>query len=239
MNNGRLVVLSGAGLSAPSGIQTFRGNDGLWEGHYINKVCDYHTWKDNRAEVHAFYNARRSVLETVRPNDAHAMIAAWKSRYGDRATILTQNVDDLLERAGCTDVIHLHGDLQYMHCTACSERWHVGYRSWNHEEGRCPKCTSRAGVKPGVVFFNEMAPRYAYLAQAFRNLTEDDVVVVIGTSGLVIDVTSIVAKVPAFKILNNLEPSQFIDEDCFDELIYESADKARERLDNLVIGKLG
>lgn len=179
----KLVVLSGAGLSAPSGVSTFRDKDGLWTKHNLDEVCDIITWKDNREMVHSFYNSLRAGLVEAKPTAGHAMIAGWKNLYSNSTTVLTQNVDDLLERAGCYGVVHLHGYLQDMHCTACGDRWNIGYTAWDPEKDRCPGCNSLRGVKPGVVFFHETAPKYANLYQAFRKLTEEDTVVVIGTSG--------------------------------------------------------
>jgi NAD-dependent deacetylase len=97
----KLIILSGAGLSADSGVPTFRSDNGLWMDHKIDEVCDYTTWKDHYDLVHAFYNNLRTLLETVEPNPAHYMIAEWQRRWGDRVINLTANVDNLLERALC------------------------------------------------------------------------------------------------------------------------------------------
>ncbi len=230
---GKIVILSGAGLSAPSGVSTFRDKDGLWLGHRIEDVCDFTTWKKNRSIVHGFYNRLRSSLESVEPNVGHRMIASWKSKYGDDAIVLTQNVDDLLERAGCHGIIHLHGYLQNMHCIACGNVWNVGYSHWNEDE-RCPKCTSIKGVKPGVVFFNQPAPNYAYLYQAFKKLTAADTVVVIGTSGQVINVEALLFDSKAFSILNNLEESPSIDSRMFNSTFYMSVEEAAPLIDELI-----
>ncbi len=181
----RILVFSGAGLSAESGIQTFRGTDGLWEGHRIEEVCDFQTWKRNAAAVHRFYNERRLALEDSRPNAAHERLAAWQ-RAGHDVRLLTQNVDDLLERAGCRDVVHLHGHLTGMQCTACGHLWEIGYASWDPEQDRCPRCDSRKGVKPDVRFFGETCPEYLRLRREFRDLRPGDAVLVTGTSLLVI-----------------------------------------------------
>lgn len=201
----KLVVFSGAGLSADSGIQTFRDKDGLWENHNVDQIASIATWKQNLTTVHRFYNARRAQLAEVEPNAAHLMLADWQRRYG--AVLLTQNIDDLLERAGCTDVVHLHGDLRAMQCKACGNQWPVGYAAWDPSEDRCPKCSSRKGVKPGVVFFGEAAPHYRTMWRTFTELTTGDVLVVIGTSGKVIDIGSVAAGSRATTILSNLEPS--------------------------------
>jgi NAD-dependent deacetylase len=234
----KLIVFSGAGLSAASGIQTFRGGNGLWNQHRIEQICDMMTWKDNRELVHEFYNSRRAELESVGPNAAHHMISDWKSRYGNRAVVLTQNIDDLLERAGCTDVVHLHGFLTDMECHACGNRWSIGYSDWKYETNRCPKCNSFRGVKPGVVFFNQHAPLYARLHREFKSLTSDDTVVVIGTSGQVISIDSMIFNKQAFAVLNNLEPSDAINELYYKRVFYKPCVDEVAELDAIVTERM-
>ena len=148
--------------------------------------------------------------------------------------MLTQNVDNLLEAAGCSDVTHLHGELTTMKCTACGNIWDVGYLAWNPNTDRCPKCNSRKGVKPGVVFFNENAPEYATLYHVMKHLNELSTIVVIGTTGLVIDIQSLIFDRPGVKILNNLDPVASINADYFDHVFYESADVACDKIDVIV-----
>lgn len=220
----RLVILSGAGLSADSGIQTFRGDTGLWEGHSVDQVANGLTWKRNWDLVRKFYNDRRVALGTVEPNPMHLAIAEWSKLYD--TVNLTQNVDDLLERAGCASVIHLHGFLPEMFCEACGHVWSVGYSMVGETDrcqGRNGRCNSIKGVRPNIVFFHEAAPNYAVMYRTFRDLTPDDCVVVIGTSGLVIDVNSLLFDSPALKILNNLEPSNHINDSNFDHVLYGTA----------------
>lgn len=151
----KLIVFSGAGLSAESGLSTFRSVNGLWSKHAIEQVCDLTTWEANYEAVHSFHNARRAEVGVAMPNDAHRFVAEWQRRY--KTIILTQNVDNLLERAGCTDVIHLHGHVQEMICMECQNVWNIGYRPWETND-RCPLCGSVGHVKPNVVFFNEFPP---------------------------------------------------------------------------------
>ena len=107
-----LIIFSGAGISAESGINTFRDTNGLWENHSIKEVCSENTWKHNFEAVHTFYNQRRVQLSEVQPNNAHKVVATLKKQYGDDCYVITQNVDDLFERAGCEDVLHVHGELK-------------------------------------------------------------------------------------------------------------------------------
>lgn len=224
----RLVVFSGAGLSADSGISTFRDKDGLWEKHDVRKVADGNTWRANWDLVRRFYNDRRRALATVEPNAMHHQIAAWQRQYD--TVILTQNIDDLLERAGCQDVVHLHGDLTGMKCVACGSTWDVGHTEVGPDD-RCisERCNSLRGVRPDVVFFHEMAPRYAIMNRTFKGLRPQDCVVVIGTSGMVINIDQIMFMKGCHKILNNLEPSEWIDATNFDHVLYgRAADMASE-----------
>src|SRR5690625_2670096 len=107
----RIFIFTGSGISAESGLSTFRGNDGLWNNHSIDDVCNEYTWRENYALVHDFYNDLRQSLADTKPNEAHISIARIQQQFGDRVSIVTQNVDDLLERAGATNVLHLHGHL--------------------------------------------------------------------------------------------------------------------------------
>jgi NAD-dependent deacetylase len=229
----KIVVLSGAGLSADSGIPTFRGTDGLWEGHSINVVANGLTWRQNWDTVRSFYNNRRRHLSAVETNAAHETIAAWQGKF--ITTILTQNIDDLLERAGCSDVVHLHGSLTRLKCVACGNVWDIGYDD-HAADLRCPvtRCSSLRGVRPDVVFFNESAPNYRIMYRALRDLREDDILVVIGTSGHVLDVNSMVFDLPCIKILNNLEPSEVINDSYFDHVFYGSAAHMCKEIDRII-----
>lgn len=224
----RLLIVSGAGLSAPSGVATFRASDGLWAGHDIRKVCHAATWKDNFDLVHAFYNGRREELGRVEPNPAHALLARWEADLA--ATHLTQNVDDLLERAGANPV-HLHGFLPDMRCTACGEGWRIGARAFQAGVETCPKCGSKKGVKPDIVFFGDPAPMYKILQRELESLRRQDALLCVGTAGAVLPVANFAAAVPARSFLNNLEPSASIDESAFDRIEHGSCDEVLPRLE--------
>jgi NAD-dependent deacetylase len=220
----QLLILSGAGLSAESGLRTFRDGGGLWEGHDIDVVCNFDTWRENLELVHGFYQARREAAAGAAPNPAHAAVARWQARWPTH--ILTQNVDDLLERAGCTDVCHLHGRLQDMRCYDCDHEWEHGLGPWVIGRDACPECGAMRAVKPGVVFFGEMAPAYHTLQVAMDSLRPQDVLLVIGTSGQVLPVARMGLMTPGPTILNNLEPSESIPDHCFDHTIYRPAGDA-------------
>lgn len=177
-----LYVVSGAGLSAESGVPTFRSDAGLWGQHNLKRVCNALTWKNNRSEVFEFYAARRRDMGACLPNAGHAQLAIWQRRWGtERVKLLTQNVDDLLERAGAVDVTHLHGTLDKLQCTACGTFFAVDMVDY-HEGKRCPQCQSLKGVKPGVVFFYEAAPAYVHLHRLAKTIRSQDVLIVVGTA---------------------------------------------------------
>lgn len=238
----RLIVISGAGLSADSGLETFRSKDGTWANHSIDQVCNILTWKSNFNLVHGFYNQRRAALAGVEPNAMHHLLARWETELG--AVLITQNIDDLLERAGATGVIHLHGFLPQIRCEACGTVTSIGYRPWDPDQDRCA-CGCRKGMKPDVVFFGERAPAYVDLAKALTGLTEQDVLVVIGTDGKVVPVGSIAARLPCRKVLNTLGPVDpaewqpgMVAPALFHRTLYKPAVQAVEELDAIVRGWL-
>lgn len=236
-----LVVFTGAGLSADSGISTFRDANGLWENHKIDEVCNHLTWKRHREQVYGFYNGLRAKLPTVAPNPMHCLLADWQRRYS-QVTLITQNVDDLLERAGCADVMHVHGYLPEMQCEACGTVWSIGYAAWGLDD-TCPKCGSKKGVKPHVVMFHENAPLYANMWRVFRNLRAQDVLVVIGTRGEVVPIGSVAAMATCRKALNNLEPIDMtqwapgmVSAAYFNHALFKRASEAVDELDGIVRG---
>lgn len=231
----KLLILSGAGLSAESGLRTFRDQDGLWENHSIDEVCNGATWQTNYALVHQFYNARRTQLATAEPNAAHRQIVAWQQRH--KTVILTQNVDDLLERAGCRDVVHLHGFLPEMTCADCGHVWNIGYAPWQ-TGASCPHCGSARGVRPHIVFFGEPAPQYETMWNAFEALTSRDMLLVIGTSGVVLPVAQIALNYRGFKVLNNLAEEDAIPGRVFDRVFYQPATEAAGEIDRIVRKRL-
>ncbi|SFV60561.1 NAD-dependent protein deacetylase of SIR2 family [hydrothermal vent metagenome] len=211
----KIYILSGAGISAESGIRTFRDSDGLWEEYAIEEVCSVQGWENDRQKVSDFYDARRADLESKEPNNAHIQLAKLKDKYPDNIIMLTQNVDDMLERAGCKEVIHLHGTLTDLRCEDCEEVFEVGYES---QKGKtCPACKSE-NIRHNVVMFGESAPAYSHLRELYNDA---DMVVVMGTSGQVVD-TAYIAQRVKYSILNNLDRDPYIDQ-YFKTRIYEPA----------------
>ncbi len=221
----KIVIFSGAGVSADSGISTFRDSDGLWEKHDIKDICTAGCLQTNREETLGFYDARRKDIENKEPNLAHKTIAKLKSRYPDKITVITQNVDDMFERAGCSDILHLHGFLREIRCEECSFEEDIAYEEQPRER-TCPTC--RGSLRPNVVFFGESAPKYEDL---YRELDNCEVFVCIGTSGAVINV-DMISQYASYKILNNLESNILINDNIFDEVYYEKATTAIVKIEN-------
>jgi NAD-dependent deacetylase len=175
-------VLTGAGISAESGLPTFRASDGLWAGRRIEDVCTPEAWVRNPALVWEFYSARRAQGAEAMPNPAHIVLAELEQRLGDRFFLCTQNVDDLHERAGSKRLLHMHGELAKARCGEdCGEppiEDRTVYKNLN-EVGRCV-CGAR--LRPHIVFFGEVPLEMDRIQAEIRKAT---MMVVIGTSGSV------------------------------------------------------
>lgn len=175
----RIVVLTGAGVSAESGLATFRDADGLWEGHDPMTVATPEAFEHDPDLVQRFYDERRAVLGRVQPNAAHVALARLEAALGKNLYLVTQNIDDLHERGGSARVHHMHGRLRAAWCTACGER-----HEWTDtlvERPPCPSCEASA-LRPDVVWFGEVPYDMDAIDQA---LWACDLFVSIGTSGLV------------------------------------------------------
>ena len=173
----RIVVLTGAGISAESGLRTFRAEDGLWEDHRIEDVATPEAFVRDPALVHRFYNARRTAAAQAQPNAAHRALADLARRHD--LTLVTQNVDDLHERGGSSDVIHMHGELTSALCAACGHRWHSPADT--DTTMLCPACGT-AAVRPDIVWFGEMP---YHMEQIWAAIEQADIFAAIGTSGQV------------------------------------------------------
>ena len=219
----KVLILSGAGISAESGISTFRDSDGLWEKHRIEDVCTAGCLDSNGDATRTFYDARRKNIEDKKPNYAHKILVELKQKYPNDIAILTQNVDDLFEKAGIKrdEIIHLHGFLRELRCRECEEIFDIGYKPQDEcFNGQCPECGGE--LRPNIVFFGEPAPLYQHLTH-YLNVCE--LLVVIGTSGNVLDVTYF-AQLTNRSILNNLEPSDAIDDSYFTKVYYAKVTEA-------------
>ena len=183
-----LVVLSGAGISAESGIKTFRDSGGLWEGHDVMEVASPEGWRRNRDLVQNFYNQRRKQLLECEPNQAHLILAQLENEYD--VSIITQNVDDLHERAGSTKVIHLHGELKKAQSTLDSSLVY-DLDHWEIKEG--DTCEKGSQLRPFIVWFGEQVPM---MEVAMEIANSADIFVVIGTSLQVYPVAGLVNYVP-------------------------------------------
>lgn len=173
MNRKHIVVLTGAGISAESGIKTFRDSDGLWENHRIEDVATYDAWLRNKQLVLDFYNQRRSQLLQCVPNEAHHLLVRLEEKY--EVDIITQNVDDLHERAGSAKVLHLHGELLKVRSTLDEQLIY----SWKKDLTVGDTCEKGAQLRPHIVWFGEQVPM---IETAANIVSKADIFIVIGTS---------------------------------------------------------
>ena len=208
-----IVVLTGAGISAESGLATFRAADGLWEGHRVEDVATPEAFARDPALVHQFYDARRARLAEVAPNAAHRALARLDAEWPGELLIVTQNVDDLHERAGACRLLHMHGELLKGWCLACDGRFN--WRGSMGDGAWCPVCAAPGQLRPDIVWFGEMPYEMERIEAALRGC---DLFVSIGTSGAVYPAAGVVQTaryVGAATLEINLEPSQgslFFDE---------------------------
>ena len=230
----KLVILTGAGISAESGLDTFRASDGLWENHRVEDVASPEGFARDPDLVHRFYNARRAQFDAVEPNAAHVALAELEAGWGGEFLLVTQNIDDLHERAGSKRLIHMHGEGRKGWCTACDERFAwtkdmiprsvraepvealpltgVGERQ-SFDKLRtngsvCPSCGVAGQVRPDIVWFGEMPYRMDAIEAA---LMACDLFVSVGTSGAVYPAAGFVQTANhrgAHTVEINLEPSQ-------------------------------
>ena len=184
----KIVVLTGAGISAESGIKTFRDGDGLWENHRIEDVATPEAWKRNPVLVQEFYNQRRRQLQTVTPNAGHLALVELEKKFD--VQIITQNVDDLHERAGSSHVVHLHGELR----KARSERYPDLVYDWDRDLVMGDLCDRGTQLRPFIVWFGESVPMIEIAAK----ITESaDILLIIGTSLQVYPAAGLMIHAPA------------------------------------------
>ena len=187
MNKKRLVVLTGAGISAESGLKTFRDSDGLWEGYDINEVATATAWRRNPALVLEFYNMRRQNVREAQPNAAHMALAELENDFDVR--IITQNIDDLHERGGSSHVLHLHGEIFKMRSEANEDLVYPIYETISIGE----KAEDGAQLRPHIVWFEEAVPM---MEEAVRLTRQADIFLIVGTSLVVYPAAGLVNYAP-------------------------------------------
>ena len=211
-----IVILTGAGVSAESGIDTFRGGGGLWEQHRVEDVATPEAFARDPDLVLRFYDMRREAIQTKEPNAAHFSLGRLDSQWSGGLLIVTQNVDDLHERGGAKRLLHMHGEHLNAWCMACDAR-----SRWCEaliDRPACPACGTPGTLRPDIVWFGEMPYR---MGEIYHALNRADLFVSIGTSGAVYPAAGFVREaraqgVPTLEL--NLEPSQgshFFDESRF------------------------
>ena len=233
MQGKRVVVLTGAGISAESGIRTFRDNDGLWEEHRIEDVATPLGWRTNPALVWGFYQARRRQLHEVEPNPAHAALASLEEGL-EHMLLITQNVDDLHERGGSKDVVHMHGQLVTLRCETSGRSEHrMDAADLTDEFLTCSCCAEPQRLRPDIVWFGEQP---MFMQKIYAAVDACDVFIVIGSSGHVYpaaDLVHIAHAKGARTVLVNAEAPMNIG--AFDEV---HLGKAGELLPGLVVAWL-
>ena len=202
-----IVVLTGAGISAESGLRTFRDADGLWENHRVEDVATPEAFARKPALVYRFYNERRRGLPGVRPNAAHEALARLEAAWPGDFLLVTQNVDDLHDRAGSRRLLHMHGELLKARCLAC--RKVLPWPGDLDADDRCPTC-HHSRLRPHIVWFGE---RPLEMERIYAALERCGLFVAIGTSGHVYPAAGFVEAVPpwAHTLELNLEPSRVVD----------------------------
>ena len=204
-----IVVLTGAGISAESGIKTFRDSDGLWEGHDVMEVASPQGFKNNPELVLNFYNQRRRQLKEVIPNKAHKNLVTLEKHF--KVNIVTQNVDDLHERAGSSNIIHLHGELTKVRSTF-NENF---VYSWKNDLFLGNNCERGHQLRPHIVWFGEAVPM---LDKAIEITEKADVLVIIGTSMQVYPAASLIHFIREDTPIYFIDPKPFIDQNHYPNL---------------------
>lgn len=199
----KLVVFSGAGMSAESGISTFRDSNGLWENYDIQQVATPEAWERNPALVQRFYNVRRKNILEAQPNEAHQYIAKLQDHYD--VQVITQNIDDLHERAGSQNVLHLHGNIRLAKSSGPDAQYTTQFYEVNGwkldlEQDFCP---NGYPLRPHVVWFGEAVPAYE---EAIRLVQSADIFIVIGSTLSVYPVAALVHEIPHYTKAYYIDP---------------------------------
>lgn len=215
------MVLTGAGVSAESGIKTFRDNNGLWENHRVEDVATPEGFQQNRELVYRFYNQRRQQLlePSLQPNSAHLALATLEKESSGEFLLVTQNVDNLHERAGNKNLLHMHGDLLSARC--CKTQETFDYKDAFDHTTPCKCCNPPSRVRPNIVWFGEMP---LHMEEIYQRIWQADLFISIGTSGNVYPAAGLVEEANqsgAHTVELNLEPSN--GENHFQQKIYGKA----------------
>ncbi len=174
MEKKNIVILTGAGISAESGLKTFRDSDGLWEGYNVYDVATPQAWRKDQAMVQEFYNLRRKAVIEAKPNEAHFALAELQDHFN--VQIITQNIDDLHERAGSKNVLHLHGEIKKSQSTVDANLIY-DIDGWELKMGE--KCELGSQLRPFIVWFGEAVPK---IEEAAKITSQTDIFIVVGTS---------------------------------------------------------
>ncbi len=202
----RIIILTGAGLSAESGLDTFRDKDGIWAKYDYQDVATPQAFVKNPELVHEFYNKRRRELQKAQPNAAHKALARLEQDYPGDVLVVTQNIDHLHESGGSQNLVHMHGELLKVFCSHCEAR-----QKWTDDlsvETPCPNCSSTGAMRPDVVWFGEVPYQ---MERIITGILEADLFISIGTSGHVYPAAAFVENAREMGIHTvelNLEPSQ-------------------------------
>lgn len=227
----KIVILTGAGISAESGIKTFRDADGLWEGHDVMEVASPKGWARNRKLVLEFYNERRRQILDVHPNEGHKALVELEDKY--EVCIITQNIDNLHERAGSKRIVHLHGELLKARSTLDPNLIY----DWTKDINQGDKCEKGAQLRPHIVWFGESVPM---LEKAAELTSIADILIIIGTSMQVYPAAGLINYAPNYAPIFFIDPRPRISENDFPNLriIAENATTGvRKLVDELLNAK--
>lgn len=236
----KVMIFSGAGVSAESGLSTFRDKNGIWSRFNHEEVCNFAVWQQNYGGVHAFYNRLRRAVAEAEPNDFHRAVARWSKLYDVRN--VTQNVDDLFERAGVEQTLHVHGFINDLKCIDCNFAWSQT-TDWDSALP-CPRCGHARCIKPGIIMFGETAPAYLdlfveldYVSDQRGEKPDGGVIIVAGTDEQVVDISIMIQEhaYATHNVLVNPKPSGFArGHAIYDVAIQKPAGEAVAMLDQLL-----
>jgi NAD-dependent deacetylase len=227
-----IVVLTGAGISAESGIATFRDSGGLWENQRVEDVATPEGFQRNPLLVHRFYNERRAQLKTVQPNAAHRALARLEAEWPGGVLVVTQNVDDLHERAGSRQLVHMHGQLRQAVCQHCGtvHPWELDLLP----ETSCPACGRKHTLRPNIVWFGEMPLEMERIHQA---LAECGMFLAVGTSGVVYPAAGLVTMANAFAYTMEInKEASAVASDFVEQRLGKATERVPELVEELLSG---